>query len=250
MDVLEGECVLPKFLPYVGAGVSRIKAEKGGQLVQVRVASANGQGCDPGGPVGGGTPRTQTDPTLAQGACCQGRATGPHQLQERQVALDIARREDDCRKEGRALTVLAEEAPRRLRLPHCMALTPPGRGGVGEQAPLGEGGEAGTARGKELLCPRLAPRAVGVSSHFKDGHTELWGSRTPGACGKSTRDSLPGPECSWLRSYCCIWWSKPGNQVTECGQDLGEDCPAHRRRTMCCCGEPHQWLGPGLGGRA
>lgn len=62
-----------------------------------------------------------------------------------------------------------------------MALTPPGRGGVGEQAPLGKGGEVGAARGKELLCHRLAPRVVDVLSHFKDGHTELWGSRTTGA---------------------------------------------------------------------
>lgn len=59
--------------------------------------------------LGDGTPRTQTDPALARDTGHQGGAMGPCQLQERQVALEIAGREEDCRRKGRALAVPAKE---------------------------------------------------------------------------------------------------------------------------------------------
>ena len=164
MDALGGEQVLPGALPYcVRAGFlhpGRAGRTAGsGMGGWCSVTTADRPGRYPGGPVWGWDIQNSHGPVLAPGVGHQGGARGHCQLQEKQVALETAGREENWRRGGRVSVVLAEEAPRGLRL----ALQRGGQGwggGAGRTtATLGRVAEARAGHGSELPCHRLAPRS-------------------------------------------------------------------------------------------
>lgn len=120
--------------------------------------------------VGDGTPDAQTLPLL--GHSSSGWGHGHCRLQERQVAFQIARREEDCRRERSP----CEGGP--VRAEACTALGGPWQGGGGRTGTPGT--EAGAGPWSKPPHHGLAPRGMALLSLLKDGNIELWGSRAPG----------------------------------------------------------------------